>query len=56
MKLLGLFGRKEPKPVNDIEKKEVITWNYGYDQDVVDMTSDGHGFKSYMTVTTRDMA
>lgn len=37
IKLQGIYGRKEAKAVKDLKIGDVITWNYGYQSEVVEM-------------------
>lgn len=37
IKLQGIYGKKEAKKVKDLKIGDVITWNYGYQSEVVEM-------------------
>ena len=37
IKLQGIYGKKEAKEVKDLKIGDVITWNYGYQSEVVEM-------------------
>lgn len=37
IKLQGIYGTKEAKEVKDLKIGDVITWNYGYQSEVVEM-------------------
>ena len=37
IKLQGIYGKKEAKEVKDSKIGDVITWNYGYQSEVVEM-------------------
>lgn len=37
MKLQGIYGEVKSKAVKDLEIGDIITWNYGYKSEVVDL-------------------
>lgn len=37
IKLQGIYGKKEAKEIKDLKIGDVITWNYGYQSEVVEM-------------------
>lgn len=37
VKLQGIYGHKEGTAVKDLKVGDVITWNYGYKSDVVEL-------------------
>ena len=43
IKLQGIYRMQEAKEVKDLKIGDVITWNYGYQSKVVNMTSSKTG-------------
>lgn len=37
IKLLGVYGSQEGKEVKDLKIGDIITWNYGYQSEVIEM-------------------
>lgn len=37
IKLQGIYGTKEAKEVKDLKIGDIITWNYGYQSEVVEI-------------------
>lgn len=53
VKLQGIYGKKEAKEVKDLKIGDVITWNYGYQSEVVEMIPSKTG-KTF-TVTLKSL-
>ena len=47
IKLQGLYGLKNAKPVNELKNGDVIIWNFGYKSEVVGLTPSKTG-KTYV--------
>lgn len=43
IKLQGIYEKKQGKEVKDLKKGDVITWNYGYQSEVVEMIKSKTG-------------
>ena len=43
IKLQGIYEKKQGKEVKDLKKSDVITWNYGYQSEVVEMIKSKTG-------------
>ena len=37
IKLQGIYGKKQGKEVKDLKVGDIITWNYGYQSEVVEI-------------------
>jgi translation elongation factor P/translation initiation factor 5A len=43
IKLQGIYEKKQGKEVKDLKKGDIITWNYGYQSEVVEMIKSKTG-------------
>ena len=53
VKLQGIYGQQKAKAVKELKLGDIITWNYGYKSEVIDITASKTG-KTY-TVTLKSI-
>ena len=43
LKLQGIYGQQKAKAVKELKHGDIITWNYGYKSEVIDITASKTG-------------